>query len=171
MASSLQFTRKKLVRIECLVEIREYEWLKTSLRTTTSKNELKPSNSREFNHSLKRIIAQFAVEGRVNPSGVQIPSETGGHGNTSVLELGLPVIFHGGIRFAGGEAEGIKESDGRGDAHLVVDPGIEFGLCWADRFGGGKGGAGICGSFGLRVSVSDELTKTARNNEKIQNAV
>jgi hypothetical protein len=102
---------------------------------------LKPSNSRKLNHSLKRIIAQFTVEGGVNSSSIQIPSKAGSHGNTTVLELGLPVIFHGGFRFSSRETKGIKESDGWGDAHLVVDPGIEFGLCWADGFGGGKGGA------------------------------
>jgi hypothetical protein len=100
---------------------------------------LKPPNSRKLNHSLKRVIAQFTVEGRVDSSGVQVPSKAGSHGNTSVLELRLPVIFHLGIRFSGRETKGVEESDRGCDSNLVVDPGIEFGLSGAGRFGGSKG--------------------------------
>mmetsp|Transcript_4500 Transcript_4500/g.7387 ORF Transcript_4500/g.7387 Transcript_4500/m.7387 type:complete len:204 (-) Transcript_4500:62-673(-) len=110
------------------------------LNSTTSKNELNPSNSGKLNHSLKRIVGKSTVKRGVDSTGVEVPSEASSHGNTAVLEFCLTVVFHGGFILTLGKTQRIKESC-RGDrSNLVVDPGVDLGG-GPSGLNGGKGGS------------------------------
>jgi len=114
--------------------------LSKPFNSTTSKNKLKPSHGGKLDHSLKRIVGEGTVEGGVDASGIEVPSEAGGHGHAAVFELGFPVVFHGGIIFALRETKRIEEAGGGDDAHLVMHPCVELGGGCGGG-GGSKGGA------------------------------
>lgn len=59
--------------------------LSKPFNSTTSKNELKPSHGGELHHGLKRIVGKGTVKGGVDTSGIEVPSEAGGHGHAAVL--------------------------------------------------------------------------------------
>mmetsp|Transcript_2327 Transcript_2327/g.5018 ORF Transcript_2327/g.5018 Transcript_2327/m.5018 type:complete len:206 (+) Transcript_2327:209-826(+) len=100
--------------------------LSQPLNGTTSEDELEPSDSGKLNHRLKGIVGQGAVECGVDASCVEVPSEAGSHGDTTMLELGFPVVLHCGIRLSLRESEGIEESNWSGDAdNGIIDPRIE----------------------------------------------
>eukprot|EP00531_Pseudo-nitzschia_arenysensis_P002723 CAMPEP_0116119746 /NCGR_PEP_ID=MMETSP0329-20121206/2809_1 /TAXON_ID=697910 /ORGANISM="Pseudo-nitzschia arenysensis, Strain B593" /LENGTH=290 /DNA_ID=CAMNT_0003613475 /DNA_START=213 /DNA_END=1082 /DNA_ORIENTATION=- len=109
---------------------------------TASQDELEPSDSRELLGGLKRVVRKRRVEGGVDSGGIEVPSEAGSHGNTSVLELGLTVHVHGGIVLALGKAHGVEESHRGGDTNdILVLPGGKRSLCCLRLLGRSKGGA------------------------------
>mmetsp|Transcript_11870 Transcript_11870/g.25516 ORF Transcript_11870/g.25516 Transcript_11870/m.25516 type:complete len:225 (+) Transcript_11870:231-905(+) len=113
--------------------------LSEPLNSTTSEHELNPTNSGELNHGLKRIVGKSTVEGGVDSTGVEVPSEAGSHGNTAMFELGFPVVFHGDIILALGKSEGVEEASRGGDTnHSILNP--------CRKLGGG--GNGLCGGKG-----------------------
>jgi hypothetical protein len=104
---------------------------------SASKNELGPTDRVELLSGFKRVVGELAIKGGVDTSGVEVPSQAGSHGDTSVLEFSLAVVAHGLIVLALGKTEGIKESHGgedsdtclvlpcrqRGSAGLLLDRG------------------------------------------------
>ena len=87
---------------------------------SASKNELNPADRVELLSGFKRVVGEFAIEGGVNTSGVEVPSQACSHGDTSVLELSLTVVAHGLIVLVLGKTEGIKESHGGEDSNTCL---------------------------------------------------
>ena len=110
--------------------------------STTSEDELEPSDSRELLGGLERVVGKGRVEGRVDSSGIEVPSEASGHGNTSVLELGFAVHVHCGIILTLGKTHRIEESHRGGDSDdSLVLPGGKRSLRCSRLLGRSKGGA------------------------------
>lgn len=123
--------------------------LSEPLNSSTSKDELEPSNSGKLLGGLKRVGGESAVEGGVDSSSGDVPSEAGSHGNTAVLELSLAVEVHDLVGFSRGESEGIEEAHGSGDSNdVLVLPCLKGG-------GGADVGLGA-GGEGRTVGVGRE---------------
>lgn len=123
--------------------------LSKPLNSSTSKDKLKPSNDGKLLGSLKRIGGEGAVEGGVDSSSGDVPSEAGSHGNTAVLELSLAVEVHNLVGFSRGESEGIEKASGCGDSDdVLVFPCLD---------GGGRADVGLGdGSKGRSVITERE---------------
>ena len=125
---------------------------------TTSEDELEPSDSGELLCGLEGVVGKGRVEGGVNSGGVEVPSEAGGHGDTSVLEFGLTVCVHCGIVLALGKTQGVEVSHGRGDSDdVLVPPGGKGCLRCLRLLGRSKGGA---------VHQNKTRNETKRNETK-----
>jgi len=141
-----------LVSRACLDLLRE------PLNSTTSENELKPSNGRKLLGSLERVGGECAIECGVYSSSGDVPSETGGHGDASVLELGFTVHGHDLVGFSGGESEGIEESHGGGHSYDgLVLPCVEGGAAGSSLGDGGKGRTVLIENVGENVEVRKDI--------------
>jgi hypothetical protein len=93
------------------------------LNRTATNDKLEPSYKGELVSGLKRVAGKAAVEGRVDTTGGDEPSQTGSHGNTAVLEFRLTVVRHGGVALALRQTDRIEESNrGRDSDDSLVNP-------------------------------------------------
>mmetsp|Transcript_14711 Transcript_14711/g.40680 ORF Transcript_14711/g.40680 Transcript_14711/m.40680 type:complete len:226 (-) Transcript_14711:42-719(-) len=130
-------------QISGLVTFGVLDLLGEPLDGAASEDELHPSDERKLLRGLKRVVAEGAVEGWVDAGGIEVPSEAGGHGDASVLELGLAVEAHDLVGLAGGETEGIEVSHWCGDSDDgVILPRLQGGGGGSLLLGWGEGGGG-----------------------------
>lgn len=122
--------------------------LSEPLNSSASKDKLEPSNGGKLLGSLKGVGGEGAVEGGVDSSSSDVPSEAGGHGDAAVFELGFAVEVHDLVGFSRGESEGIEEAHGSSDSDdVLVFPCLERGGGADVGLGdGGEGRAVVVGS-------------------------
>lgn len=128
-------------KVTWLVSWTILDLLGNPLNGTASEDKLDPSNGREFLHGLERVTGELTVEGRVDTSSSDVPSQAGSHGNTTVLEFRLAVVSHGRVALSLGQTNRIKETHWRGDTNSgFVNPCVKRSTLGLDGHRG-KGGA------------------------------